>query len=361
MGLSEGKLKLNAVIMCGGSGTRFWPASRRSRPKQFLRLAGESSLIQDTVSRLEGLAPSERVYLLAAEEHRELLSSHLPQVPPENYILEPAPRNTGPALALAARFLEAKSPSSILAALPSDHSIADNESFLDCLRTAAEAASTEGVIATIGIKPDSPETGYGYIEIAEEAEGAAYPVRRFVEKPDLETASLYCEGGRHLWNAGIFVTRADTMAAQFREHQPMIWQGLWENLPDPSEEDFVSRLAETYPELPKISIDYAVMEKAKGVVCVPGDFGWNDLGSWKALEKLWNPDGSGNYVSGGCHAVDSRGNIVAGDGREIALIGVDNLVVVERDDVVLVCAKERCQEVRKLAEQLEKEGREDLL
>jgi len=362
MSRSDKKPELKAVIMCGGSGTRFWPASRRDSPKQFLRLLGQSSLIQESVARLAPLVPLERIYLLAAAEHREALRSHLPEVPEENYILEPSARNTAPALALAARILGEESPEAVLAALPADHSIADAAAFLRCLETAAAAASAEGTIACIGIKPDSPETGYGYIEVGDDlGDDGALRVIQFVEKPDIDRAREYVAGGRHYWNAGIFLMRADTLEAEFRRQQPEIHEALWERLPKSGDDGFAARLAEVYPNLPKISIDYAVMEGAQGLVCVPGDFGWNDLGSWKALEKLWSADEHGNHGLGRYHSLDSRGNIVSAKNREIALIGVEDLVVVERDDVVLVCSKDRCQDVRALVELLKRGGREDLI
>ena len=358
---SKGRVEINAVVMCGGSGTRFWPASRRAKPKQFLRLGGESSLLQQTVERLDPLIPPERVFLLAAEEHRDALREHLPQVPESNLILEPAARNTAPALALAARVLEEVSPEAVMAALPADHAIADPVGFRNCLETAARAADEKGVIATIGIEPDAPETGYGYIEIAGGRGDGTREVKRFVEKPDLETAQKYLAGGRHLWNAGIFLMRADTLRDELRRQRHDIWAPVWEGLPDPGEEGFAEMLDRIYPGLPKVSIDYAVMEGAEKVVCVPGGFGWNDLGSWSALEKLWGLDGEGNAASGRYYSIDSRGNIVSVGGKQVALIGVEDLVVVEREDVVLVCRKDRCQDVREMIEKLRSEGREDLL
>ncbi len=358
----EGRgVELNAVIMCGGSGTRFWPASRRSKPKQFLRLGGERSLIQQTVDRLEGLVPLERIFLLAAHGHRELLAEHLPKVPLSNCIIEPAARNTAPALALAARVLGARSPEAVMAALPADHTVAEPEGFRRCLAAAADAAAQEGVIATIGIEPEWPETGYGYIEMGGGIEGDVRKVNRFIEKPEVEDAQKYVNDGRHLWNAGIFVMRADTLEAEFKRQQPELWETIWQKLPDPGSEGFAKGLLLLYPGLEKISIDYAVMENAGKVVCVPGSFSWNDLGSWKALEKLWKADEAGNRSDRGFYSIDSRGNIVSGGEKDVALIGVENLVIVSRGDVVLVCDKERSQDVRALIEMLEREGREDLL
>jgi mannose-1-phosphate guanylyltransferase len=361
MGVGKGKIELNAVIMCGGSGTRFWPASRRNLPKQFLRLGSRRSLIQQTVDRLEGFVETENIYLLAAHEHRKLLAEHLPHLPAANCILEPAARNTAPALALAARVVGAKQPDAIMAALPADHAIADPETFRRCLATAAEAASARGVIATIGIKPEWPETGYGYIEVGGDLGGDVLTVKRFVEKPSLEIAREYLEGGRHLWNAGIFVMRADTLKDEFERLQPKIFETIWRKLPAPGTEGFPKGLLLLYPALEKVSIDYAVMERAGHVFCVPGSFGWNDLGSWKALEQLWQADGAGNVADGKIYSVDSDGNIISCEGKVATLIGVRDLVVVAHGDVILVCDKRRSQDVRKIIELLEDGGRDDLL
>lgn len=354
--------ELRVVIMCGGSGTRFWPASRRRTPKQFLRLGTKSSLIQQTVARLEGFVEPDHIHLLAGTEHQDLLRRHLPQITNENYILEPSPRNTAPALALAARVLEEAHPGAVLAALPSDHAIADVNAFHRCLAQAARAAAERGVIATLGVQPDYPEVGYGYIEVGEEIISGLRIVKRFVEKPSLELAGEYLASGNFLWNSGMFVMRSDTLGDKFVAHQPQIHKIIWEQLPSPGARNFSDRLGEAYPRLPAISIDYAILEKsAEGVVCVPADIGWNDLGSWIALEKLWGVDKPGNAANDRYYAIDSSGNIISRASLEVALIGVHDLVVVERNDVVLICDKSRCQELREMIELLEREGREDLL
>jgi mannose-1-phosphate guanylyltransferase len=353
--------QLSVVVMCGGSGTRFWPASRRTTPKQFLRLFSKSSLVQETVARLEGLVPPELIFLLAAREHADLLRRHLPNIPADNYILEPAARNTGPALALAARRLEQFSPSMVIAALPADHSISDNKEFRRCLGLGWAAAKRPGVIATLGIKPDVPETGYGYIELGKEAGNGVKEVKRFVEKPTLKRAQEFLKKGNYLWNSGMFILRADTLTDQMKRHQPQIWKTIWEKVPPPGSPGFDGALAELYPKLAGISIDYAIMERAQGVVCVPATFGWNDLGSWTALEKLWGKDKAGNASNDRYYSIDSSGNVVSRGGGEIALLGVKDLVVVERGGVVLVCAKDRCQDLRKMIELLERDGRNDLL
>jgi mannose-1-phosphate guanylyltransferase len=353
--------KLNIVIMCGGSGTRFWPASRQSTPKQFLRLNNQTSLLQDTVARLEGLVPPKQIFLLAAVEHEENLRRHVPDIPRENYILEPAPRNTGPALALAARKLETVSASGVLAALPADHAIKDDKTFRRTIQQAASYAAGSRSIVTIGIEPDSPETGYGYIELGEQITEGVRSVIQFVEKPRLEKALEYLNSGRYVWNAGIFVVRVDVLADSFKQYEPTLYKALWEKVPAPGSAGHDSKLRDVYPGLPKTSIDYAVMEHAQEIACVPANFEWNDLGSWSALEKYWEKDRYGNVSSGRYYSINSTGNIIASAGRDIALIGVEDLIVVERNDAVLICAKERSQDVKKLTELLKKEEREDLL
>lgn len=353
--------KLCAVIMCGGSGTRFWPASRKSLPKQFLKLNSNASLIQETVNRLKGLIPEERIFLLAAANHRDNLRRHLPDVPETNYILEPAARNTAPALALAAKRIEAMGDDYIAAALPADHAITDEKGFRDTLKQAAVHAGESGDIVTIGVKPDRPETGYGYIEMGEEKGRRVHAVVRFVEKPDIDKAREYLKKGNYVWNAGIFVYRNDVMISSFKEHAEKIYKPLWDSVSAWGSPGFDSELKDTYPKLPKISIDYAVMEKVKEAACIPARFDWNDLGSWIALEGYWGRDKRGNAASGQYFSLDSSNNIISTAGREVALIGVEDLIVVERGDVVLICKKDRGQDVKNMVELLKKEDREDLL
>lgn len=355
------KNKLCAVIMCGGSGTRFWPASRRQMPKQFLRLNNKTSLIQDTVARLDGIVPTERIYLLAAEGHENMLKRHVPDIPAENYILEPEARNTGPALALAARRLEEKGGDLVMAALPADHAIRDAKGFGESLKTAAKFAAKSDNIVTIGIKPDVPETAYGYIELGEDLGEEVRSVIKFVEKPPLEKALEYLNAGRFVWNAGMFIVSVSTLVEEFRKNEPGIYKPLWEKVPAYGDAGHDRNLRDIYPTLPKVSVDYAVMEKAENVACLPAKFDWNDLGSWSALEKYWGKDKHGNAAGTRYYSIGSTGNIIAGAGRDIALIGVQDLIIVEREDVVLVCAKERSQEVKDLLELLKEEGREDLL
>jgi mannose-1-phosphate guanylyltransferase len=353
--------KLCAVIMCGGSGTRFWPGSRKNLPKQFLKLSSDASLIQETVKRLEGLIPQNQIFLLAAESHKENLQRHLPDIPADNYILEPGARNTAPALALAAKRIEAMGDDYVLAALPADHAIQDKKAFRETLAIAAEHAHKHENIVTIGIKPDKPETGYGYIETGEELEKDVLSVVRFVEKPNREKAEEYLKSGNYVWNGGIFVVRADALKSAFKKHASKIYKIMWEQVSAWGNPDFSAKLKEQYAKLPKISIDYAVMEKAKGVACVPARFDWNDLGSWDALEAYWGQDNKGNAASGSYYSIDSQNNVISTAGRDVALIGVDDLIIVERSDVVMICKKDRSQDVKKMVELLQNEDREDLL
>jgi len=353
--------KICAVIMCGGSGTRFWPASRTSLPKQFLKLDADLSLIQETVARLEGLVPVERVFLLAAANHRENLQRHLPDVPEDNYILEPEARNTAPALALAAKRIQALGEDFIIAALPSDHAITNKKGFRDTLRIASQHAAQHDTIVTLGIKPDRPETGYGYIDLGESVTPDVKRIQRFVEKPDLETAKEYLAAGHYVWNAGIFVVRTGALIDAFKQHDPKTYKHLWEKLPSWNDAGFHSNLAAEYEKLQKVSIDYAIMENMEEAACVPAKFDWNDLGSWLALEEYWGTDGHDNASNATYYSIDSNNNIISTGGRDIALIGVDDLIVVERNDVVMICHKDRSQDVKKMVDMLKKEGRDDLL
>jgi mannose-1-phosphate guanylyltransferase len=353
--------KLCAVIMCGGSGTRFWPGSRQSLPKQFLKLKSDASLIQETVSRLEGLVPQERVFLLAAANHKDNLRRHLPDIPETNFILEPSARNTAPALALAAKRIEAMGDDYIMAALPADHAIKDEKGFRDTLKTACEYAASSPGVVTIGIKPTRPETGYGYIELGEQIQKNVNEVIQFVEKPELPKAEEYLASKRYVWNGGIFVVRVNVLINGLKKHAAKIYKPMWEQLPGWGDANFPTKLDDIYNKLPKVSIDYALMEEAENTACVSAGFDWNDLGSWNALEAYWGKDSEGNASDGNYFSIDSAGNIVSTGGREVALIGVENLIVVERNDVVMICAKDRSQDVKKMVELLEKEGRDDLL
>jgi len=355
---------LQALILAGGSGTRFWPLSRNARPKQLLALESERSLLQETVDRLRPLVGPESVWIsttraLAAEVRRQL-----PEVPAAQVLAEPVGRNTAPAIGWSVRAMPEPIRQGVVAVLPADHRMADGEAFCAALAAAARAAEGEDRVMTLGVVPRWAETGYGYLELGEPA--GAVPgvrrVRRFVEKPDARRAAEFLAAGGHLWNAGIFVFRGTTFLAHLARLAPELAQGLERMAAAPEAAD------EIYGRLPALSIDYAVMEKLDDISTLPLDCGWSDLGSWEALYEVLAadaPDASGNAVHGGAAlAVDSRGNLLVGDPAApglIAVLGVSDLVVVRAGDAVLVCPRDRSQEVRRLVDELKARGRRDLL
>lgn len=351
-----------AVVMAGGSGTRFWPASRRARPKQFLPISGHRPMLEETCARLAGLVPLERTLVVTAESQSELVRSTLPGLPRENVLCEPAARNTAPCVAFAAEEIARRSPDSVQIVLPADHVIRPQESFQRTLRAAVEAATREDVLVIFGVRPDHPATGYGYIEagatLAELDGQPLYAVTRFVEKPDRARAEQFLAAGRFLWNSGMFVWRTRTIRAALATHAPAISAGF-ERL---ARGEALERI---YPQLPGVAIDVAVLEKAANVRMLPIDYGWNDVGSWSALPEVHAPDAQGNWraLSGGARLVaeDSRGCVAYAESDEvIALVGVRDLVVVRAGRATLVCPRERAQDVKKIVERLASEGPEFL-
>lgn len=362
-------MKIYPVIMAGGSGTRFWPLSRRSRPKQFLALAGEAPLLAATVARLPPLAKPERTYVVCGPQHAAAARRMVPALPKENFIVEPCARNTAPCVGLAALHVAAHDRRGIIAMLPADHHIARPEAFRDAVAAAAQLADA-GSIATIGIRPSRPETGYGYLKLgprlAAKAKGKArfqaHKVERFVEKPDVVTAARYLADGSYLWNSGIFVFRADVILEEIRRAMPVLGEQLDAIQRTIGTPAYAKTLKRIFPDCPSISIDYGVMEKSHRIAVVPAEFGWSDVGSFAALSDVRPTDPFGNVAEGDAMVFDGRNNVVlAGKGRPVAVIGLDDVIVVDAGDAVLVCRRDRAQDVRKAVEELSRRGREELL
>lgn len=354
-------MTLYPVIMAGGSGTRFWPLSRQARPKQFLPLASRSPLLTDTATRLKGLARLQDTYVVCGALHAKTAGKLIKGLPKKNLLVEPAARNTAPAIALAALHVAAKDPSGVLLVLPSDHHVADVKGFRETLAEAAELAQ-EGHLVTLGIKPKHAETGYGYIQVGEPLVGSARGVQAFKEKPDLATAQAYLKSGAYLWNGGIFVFRADAILKAFAEHMPEMAKGLAALAKSVGKRTYPATLKRVFPKLPSVSIDYGVMEKASNIAVLPGDFGWSDVGSFAALPEVRPADAKGNVVTGKeAVLVDCEGCVVVTAERPLALVGLKDMVVVDAGDAVLVVPRDRSQDVRKVVEALKARKRDRYL
>jgi mannose-1-phosphate guanylyltransferase len=361
---------VHAVILAGGSGTRFWPASRRLLPKQLLPLAGASDepLIAATVRRIEPLVPAERVWIATGAHLLPGTAAALPQLAREHFLAEPVPRNTAPCIGLAAATIARTDPDALVMILPADHHIADEPGFRGFLSRALSAAA-DGWLTTIGIVPTRPETGYGYIQLGEPIREGVHAVARFVEKPNRERAQEFVDGGQHLWNAGMFFFRASTMRDTIAKHLPAMAAGLQkiDEAAARGEED--RAIAEIFPTLQSISIDHGVMEKADRVAVVPASFGWNDIGSWEVTWEMSAHDAHGNAAPKDTITVDAKNNLVkdlsTGAARKAdkrwALVGVNDLMIVETDDAVLVIPRDRAQDVRLVVDALATRGEKERL
>jgi mannose-1-phosphate guanylyltransferase len=353
---------LYGLILAGGRGTRFWPRSRRANAKQVLKFFGDRSLIQQTVDRLRPVLPPERIWILTNNHLRAEIVKQLPEVPKKQILAEPAQRNTAPAIGLAAHILQSIDPQAVMGVFPADHVIGKPRDYVKLIRPAFKAAK-EGKIVVLGIEPRWPETGYGYIEF-QEAPGAGReaPVRSFREKPDAATAEQFLKAGNFYWNAGMFFWKTSVLLDELRKYLPKT-ATLLAGLPAFSSRQFASKMAEVFPRCENISIDYAVLERAKNVVGIPaGDIGWNDVGSWNAVYELQRRDAQGNTVRGNALIRDSGGNYVDGaKSKLIALLGVHDLIVVDTPDALLIADRSRAQQVGDLVKQLEKEKRDNLL
>jgi mannose-1-phosphate guanylyltransferase len=357
-------MKRYAVIMAGGSGTRFWPKSRSNYPKQFLSIGSDKSLIEETVARLEEIIQPDDNLIIINRDHRDLAKKKLPMIPHENFIVEPSAKNTAACIALAAFYISRNDPSASMIVLPSDHKILDCAGFISRSETAFRVAETGNNLVTFGIIPEYAETGYGYIESGDqcymEFGDDVMKVRKFCEKPDADTAWKYYSSGRHLWNSGMFVWSVQAILSSLQTNLPGTWEAL-NPLMAMDQDKIQSFLDEVYPTLESISIDYAVMEKADNVYTVKGNFGWSDVGSWRTLEKMMKPDENDNSIDGDVIISNSTNNIIVGNKRLIALLHVDDLIVVDTEDAILICSKERAQNVKQIVEKLREKGRKDLL
>lgn len=365
----DSRTDVYAVILAGGSGTRFWPLSRETRPKQMLQIVGEDSLLRETIKRIHGFVPGKNIWIVTTEDKAQDIRFHIDSLgslaKEIQFINEPLGRNTAPAVGLAALTLNQVSPESIMVVLPSDHAIPDPEKFLRDLKLAVQGAKEDSLV-TFGIKPIRPETGYGYIKVRSKMKSnGLLKVERFFEKPDLKTAKRYSSHGGYYWNSGIFVFKASKILAELRKFTPSLHKKLVSIPPSTIPADPESRghasWSEQYATLKPISIDYAIMERSPDIWMVPAKFRWSDLGSWAALDEVIEKDKAGNILKGNTIDIGSENSTVFAGDRLVATIGLKDMVVVDTPDATLVTPKERVQEVRKIVETLKQGDREERL
>lgn len=358
-------MKLTAVIMAGGRGERFWPKSRTAKPKQFLSLtADQETMLQKTANRLRPLIAMEDVYVVTNAQYAELVKEQLPELPPENILPEPCSRNTAPCIGMAAAVIQKKYGDAVMVVLPSDHLIRYESLYVDTLRQAIAVAEQGQRLVTIGIPPTYPETGYGYIRFTtgdSDSTPGVYAVAQFVEKPDLETAKEYLAARCYLWNSGMFVWKASTILSNMQTFLPELYNGVKEIAAAYGTDAFLETLDAIYPTLQKESIDYGIMEKADQIDTLPGSFGWDDVGSWLAVERINKTNDYGNYIEGDVITVNTQRSTICGQKKLIAAVGVEDLIVIDTEDAMLICAKDSTQDVKKVIENLRICNRDALL
>nr|MDK2850235.1 mannose-phosphate guanylyltransferase [Candidatus Cloacimonadota bacterium] len=349
-----------ALIMAGGFGTRFWPLSRKRMPKQFLQVSDEHSMIQLSVDRLLPIIPITDIYVVTTADQAELVFQHLPSLPKENVIVEPFGMNTAPCIALSIQYLKQRyAPETPMVVLPADHMIRDDERFREHLITSASAAMT-GYLVTFGIVPNYPATGYGYIEAGESILDDCLEVISFKEKPDQATAESFLKTGRFFWNSGIFTWSIKSISAAFAKYSPDISMlceditKLWQK------QGYDADISSIYRMMPRIPIDIGIMEKATNRVVIPVDIGWTDVGSFKALAEIFPKDENSNSSNSELYAIDSRGNFIRSN-KFVALIGMEDICLIETPDAILLTPKDRAEEVKHVVDWLRQEGRNDLL
>jgi len=350
-------MEIFVVIMAGGVGSRFWPRSRKSKPKQLLNIFGENSMIRETYRRISKTIPDENVFVITNKVQAELIASDLPEIPKENIIAEPIGKNTAPCVAVSAKTIYNRSKDSVLVTLPADHLIKNEKEFNDLLKESARFAYEEKALVTFGITPTRPETGYGYINFENSDSDKIYKVKQFVEKPDLKTAQEYLKSGRYLWNSGMFIWRSDIILEEVKKYLPATYS-LVSQLND---SNYSSMIEEIYPKFESVSVDYGIMEKSERVYTMEGDIGWSDVGSWESVYELSDKDKNGNTLVGDVMTLNSKNTYIYSEGKFTAALGIEDMVVINLEDSLLVCKRSEAQNVKKIVEYLAEIDKKELL
>lgn len=356
-------MKNTALIMAGGKGERFWPKSRQKLPKQFLDIIGEGdTMIQMTVKRILPLVNMEDIYIATNKDYKDLVKEQLPDIPDENILCEPVGRNTAPCIGLGAVHIAKKYGDAVMMVLPSDHLIQNQKMFVACLQDAVEVAEKECNLVTIGITPNYPETGYGYIKFNMNKKiGNVYTVDSFKEKPSLEVAQEYLESGNYLWNSGMFIWKVSSILQNMQQLMPITYDGLKIIQDAIGKEEEIEVLEKIFAGFDSQSVDYGIMEKADNIYIVPSTFLWDDVGSWNAIGRLRDKDENGNTISGNVITVETKNCIVEGGRKLITTVGLENLIVIDTEDAILICDNKATEGIKKILEELKNNNQIDYI
>lgn len=354
-------MKVYSVIMAGGVGARFWPLSRKQTPKQLLKIFNDNSLIQDTVKRLKGIIKPSETFVITNEIQKEGIKKQLNNIPDENIISEPFGKNTAACIGLSSILIKAKSEDAIIVTLPADHQITNTKKFQKTIKKAINFAGENGALVTIGIKPTRAETGYGYIQIDDQVNDDVYRVKTFAEKPNIETAQRFVDSGDFYWNSGMFIWKATSILNEIKNLMPDLYEGLEKIEEHIGMDDFYEVLKTVYGQLRSISIDYGVMEKTSHVYLIKGEFDWSDVGSWDAVYELKKKDDDGNVLIGDIYSENSINSYINTNKKFTAVIGAQNLIVIETEDALLICDRYKAQDVKLVVDHLRMNKRNELL
>jgi mannose-1-phosphate guanylyltransferase len=346
-------MKLFAIIMAGGVGSRFWPRSKKKIPKQLLKIFGENTMIQDTVERISSIVPNENILIVTNEVQKPGVQEQLPGIPEENIIVETFGRNTAACIGLASIIIQQRDPDAVTFVLPADHIIKDGDSFVNTLKAASKFAYENPALVTIGIVPTRPETGYGYIQIDEESEkDNVFKVMTFAEKPNYATAVNFINSGDFFWNSGMFIWKTETILNEIKQHMPDLHEGLQQIKEKLNSQDYPDALANIYGQLRSISIDYGIMEKSENVFLVKGKFNWSDVGSWEAVYQLGEKDQDGNVKTGTIYTDMVLDSYIYSPEKFTAVIGLDDIIVINCNDALLICKRDKAQDVKNIIDYL---------